>query len=371
MILKLKLSQVHLTQIRSRLVLVFFICINSSLAVCQEHNSMSTEGRQQGRLITETLISNVLQNNLVGIDPKRSIKIYLPPSYSTSNKSYPVIYYCHNSSTTPEQMFADGNVVKLLENGIAEGIVKEFILVASSYITPTGGCLYENSVVNGRWIDYTVNELVPFIESRFRVIKHRDSRGIVGDFIGGRGAIKLAMLHADLFSVLYALHPVATGIGYLPWAANPVDWKKIHSAKTFSELPPGRERIFVQIAQSTLPNPNRPPFYCDFWMELENGEPKLHPEKTRKAQAGWHLDETLDEYADNLRAMRGIAIDWARYDPTQTHVYSVEAFSKKLVDLGVEHEAEEYLGDPWNKNWTENGRFFSRVLPFLDRNLAF
>src|SRR5687768_18290222 len=142
MTLNLKLNQVHLTQIRSRLVLVFFICINSSLAVCQESNSMTIGDRRQGRLITETLISNVLQNNLVGIDPKRSIKIYLPPSYATSNKSYPVIYYCHNNSTTPEQMFADGNIVKLLENGIAEGLVREFILVASNYTTPTGGCLY-------------------------------------------------------------------------------------------------------------------------------------------------------------------------------------------------------------------------------------
>ena len=36
----------------------------------------------------------------------------------------------------------------------------------------------------------------------------------------------------------------------------------------------------------------------------------------------------------------------------------------------VEHEAEEYRGDPWNRTWTENGRFAKRVLPFLQRHLA-
>jgi hypothetical protein len=91
----------------------------------------------------------------------------------------------------------------------------------------------------------------------------------------------------------------------------------------------------------------------------------------RKAQTGWHLDEMLDKYADNLRTMRGIAFDWGRFDPTQAHVYSNEALSKKMEDLAIEHEAEEYRGDPWNKTWTPNGRFYARLLPFFARHLVF
>ena len=45
-------------------------------------------------------------------------------------------------------------------------------------------------------------------------------------------------------------------------------------------------------------------------------------------------------------------------------------FSRKLEDLGIEHEAEEYRGDPWNRAWTDDGRFATRVLPFLARRLA-
>ena len=56
---------------------------------------------------------------------------------------------------------------------------------------------------------------------------------------------------------------------------------------------------------------------------------------------------------------------------TQDHVYSNQSFTRKLDDLGIEHEAEEYRGDPWNQNWTENGRFYTRVLPFLNRYLVF
>jgi hypothetical protein len=51
-------------------------------------------------------------------------------------------------------------------------------------------------------------------------------------------------------------------------------------------------------------------------------------------------------------------------------VISNRQFSRKLEDLGIEHEAEEYRGDPWNRTWTEDGRFAKRVLPFLRRHLV-
>ena len=327
---------------------------------------------KRGTLVTVKLTSSILKENRIGLNQQRSVKVYLPPGYAGSGKSYPVLYYCPNNASNPEQLFENGSLVNLLERGFAEGVVGEFIFVVADYGTPLGGCLYENSATSGRWLDFTAEELVPFVDGKFRTLRRRESRALSGDFIGGRGALKLAMTRADLFSVVYALHPVATGTGYLPWASNPVDWKKIHQAKTFAELAgSGREQMFVAMAQATLPNPNRPPFYCDFWMEPENGEPKLHVENTKKAQAGWLLDHALAENAANLRTLRGIAFDWGRYDPTPTHVYSNQSFSRKLEDLGIEHEAEEYRGDPWNKNWVENGRFYARVLPFLNRHLAF
>jgi len=79
----------------------------------------------------------------------------------------------------------------------------------------------------------------------------------------------------------------------------------------------------------------------------------------------------LPESAANLRTMRGIAFDWARYDSNQDHVLAARAFSIKLDDLGVEHEAEEYRGDPFHTVWKENGRFYTRALPFFERHLVF
>lgn len=106
-------------------------------------------------------------------------------------------------------------------------------------------------------------------------------------------------------------------------------------------------------------------------MNVENGKPTLNPEKVAKAKKGLHLEETLDESVANLCSLRGLAFDWGRFDPIQDHVYANQAFSRKLENLGIKHEAEEYRDNPRNRNWTGNGRFYGRVLPFLARHLVF
>ncbi|HMG92681.1 MAG TPA: alpha/beta hydrolase-fold protein [Chryseolinea sp.] len=351
--------------------LLLFLLLTQQLLAQQSKVTTSFESKH-GTLITEQLTSKILQENRVNLDPNRKVKVYLPPGYAASGKSYPVVYYCHNIFYNSERLFQDSKLIDLLEQGFANKVVKEFILVAADYSTASTGSLYENSPISGRWLDFTVQELVPYIDSKFRTLRQRESRAVAGDFMGGRGALKLAMSHAEVFSVAYALHPVATGRGYMPWSEVQIDWKKIHNAKSAADIAgDGRAQIFVAVCQSALPNLTRPPFYCDFFVETGNGEQKLNPENVIKAKKEFHLEETLIESAANLRTMRGIAFDWGRFDPNQDHVYSNREFSRRLEDLGIEHEAEEYRGTPFNKTWNDTGRFATRVLPFLARHLVF
>lgn len=44
---------------------------------------------QQGILLTEKLSSSILKENRIGINPDRNIKIFLPPDYQNTSKSYP------------------------------------------------------------------------------------------------------------------------------------------------------------------------------------------------------------------------------------------------------------------------------------------
>lgn len=332
----------------------------------------ASAGPAAGTVVDATIDSVVLRDNRVGLKTERAVKIYLPPGYAESDKSYPVAFYFHSLNWGADRLFRVNKLGELLDRAIAAGNCPELIVVAADYTAPVLGSLFENSPVSGRWRDFTTEELLPYIENHFRTIRHRDSRALIGDFMGGRGALELAMTRADLFSVVYAMHPVATGTGELPINYLNVDWRKIAEAKSVSELTGGdRSQIYVLICQAFLPNVDKPPFFCDFPMEWVEGAARMNPDNNRKLQRGFLLEETLDEGAKNLRSLRGLAFDWGRYDPTPAHVFANQVFSRKLDDLGVEHDAEEYRGNPWEKNFTANGRFGTRVLPFLARHLVF
>ena len=348
---------------------LFFIGCHANGQSKQLH---SKDNYQEGKLVTESLTSKILAENRIGLNLKRSIKIYLPPGYESSNKSYPVVYFLHNIFWNNDRMFEDGKVVSLIDRALAEGIIDDFIFVVPDYRTPTTGSLYENSPVTGRWLDHTIQEIIPFIDKNFRTIARRESRAVMGEFMGGRGALKLAMTQPDLFSSVYALHPVATGMGELPWASLRVDWKKIQESKTYPDHTfDGITQIFLTVSQAFLPNLNRPPFYCDFFMEEVNGQFQPNPELLIKARQEFLLDETLTNCADNLRKLKGVAFDWGRFDPTYAHVDSNREFSRELQDLGIEHDAEEYRGGPYDKTWLDDGRFYARVLPFFNKHLVF
>ena len=72
-------------------------------------------------------------------------------------------------------MFEDGGVQAIFDKAIADSIIAPFILVAPNYSTPTVGSFFENSSTSGRWIDFTMEEVIPFVESRYRILGDRKS----------------------------------------------------------------------------------------------------------------------------------------------------------------------------------------------------
>ncbi|WP_299901911.1 alpha/beta hydrolase-fold protein [uncultured Aquimarina sp.] len=336
-------------------------------------NDSSAQYKIKGNIVEDVIPSKVLKKNKIGLNVTRKIKTYLPPGYSSSKKTYPVVYYLHSLFENIDRVVSDQKTPEIIDKSIMSNASKEFIFVVADFSSPTVGSLYENSETSGLWLDFISKELVPFIDQKYRTISDKNSRAVIGHFMGGRGALKVAMEYPEMFSVVYALHPVATGSGYLPRVSLGVDWEKIHQAKSFEEVGEDiRTKIFTSVCQAFLPNINRAPLYCNFLFEKdENGQLKLHPNNVRKEQKEFHLDERLDDYAENLRSLKAIAFDWARFDQTQDHVISNRRFSKKLMDLNVDHEGVEFVGDPWNKYWGDDGRIATRVLPFLNKYLSF
>jgi enterochelin esterase-like enzyme len=329
------------------------------------------EAAPAGTVVEAQLVSRHLQGNLIGIDPERTIKVYLPPGYDHGNKAYPVIYYFHSLFWSNQRMFEDGGVQALFDRAIRAGTIRDFVLVAADFTTPHVGTFFGNSPQTGRWLDFIVEELVPFIDARFRTLPTRRSRGLAGDFLGGYAALKLAMLYPEQFSAVYALHPVGTGTGLIPMVSRP-DWRKMNLARSWADLADDSlSQVFMAMAQAYLPNPTHPPFYCDLIVELNEGSLALNTDRAGKLQSRFLLDRLVPEYAANLKKLSAIQFDWGRYDVNQDHVYSNQAFTRKLDEYGVEHFAEEYRGNHWEQNWIEHGRVQDHLLPFFARFLDF
>lgn len=78
----------------------------------------------------------------------------------------------------------------------------------------------------------------------------------------------------------------------------------------------------------------------------------------------------VDKYADNLRKMTAIKLDWGRNDSPRFPV-QIGMLSQRLENLGINHFAEEYIGDHGNKIWTIDGRVLNDLLPFFNDYLKF
>lgn len=321
------------------------------------------------RLDTFTITSAILKKTKIGLDPDREIKVWLPASYHKTNKAYPVVYYIHSIRWDNTRLFSENRVGEHLDRAFNLGVSREFIVVAGDFKAPGWGTFFGNNTVSGRWFDHISEELVPAIDRRYRTLAKFESRGIAGDFLGGYAAIKMPMIKPGIFSSVYALHPVGTARGETLRRTRP-DWMLMNTATNWETLS-GYSMAFMLMAQAHTPNPNKPPFYADLMVELIQGELKINDKNTRAIDQNFSLHSWIPENAERLRDLKGFMFDWGRYDDNQDHVYANQKFTRLLDEYDITHQAEEYRGGAWDKNWTKHGRVADRLIPFFARHLEF
>ena len=324
-----------------------------------------------GRVETRELRGESLAHSLIGTNPVRKMTVYLPAGYETSTQRYPVIYYLPNPLAQFDEAFYHGPAREMLDRAIAAGEIGKTIFVAVDMATPLGCSWYVNSPVTGNWEDFMVRDAVPYVDANFRTVPSRDSRGILGDFMGGYGAIRFGMTHPEIFGTVYALHPVGTGSGIYTMYSRP-DWKLMEHIRSIDEVknsPFGL--IFTSIFQAGVPNVNKPPLYIDLQAHAVGDTLEIDSAVTERLRDNFLLETMIGKYADNLKSLRGLRFDWARNDGNQDHVYSNQAFTHKLNEFGIPHEAEEYNGVWGTGNWGVDGRVYTEALPFFARHLVF
>jgi enterochelin esterase-like enzyme len=135
--------------------------------------------------IVRTTVSSAIYGKPV------SVNIYLPPCYSADRLSlYPVIYLLHGGAAD-ETQWPDLNVQLSANALIGQG--------APPFVVIMPGAAYYEKIDYGAFV---IKELLPGIESQYRVETLRSRRGIGGLSLGGYWALKIAFLHPDLFAAV-------------------------------------------------------------------------------------------------------------------------------------------------------------------------
>src|SRR6185312_10339985 len=148
-----------------------------------------------------------LEGNLEGDAVDRDAVVILPPSYgSEPSRRYPVVYALHGYSIGAEQWTHEIHVPQTIEGAFAKG-AKEMIVVLPDAKTVHNGSMYSSSATTGDFEDYIARDLVAYMDAHYRTIPDRNSRGLVGHSMGGYGATRIGMKHADVFGSLYIMSP--------------------------------------------------------------------------------------------------------------------------------------------------------------------
>ena len=300
-----------------------------------------------------------LEGNLEGNTADRDTFVFLPPTYSTDKgRRYPVVYALHGYSIGAEQWTHEIQVPQTVEGAFAQGAA-EMIVVLPDSKTVHNGSMYSSSITTGDFEAFIARDVVAYVDTHYRTIPQRASRGLVGHSMGGYGATRIGMKHADVFGSLYIMSPccLSARAGGPANPSNEEALAAVTSAADAAKLPFGL-RAQLASAAAWSPNPNNPPLYLD--LPIGPGQ--------QAVLARWAANAPLafiDQYIRPLREYRAIAIDVGDMD-------NLKAGASQLHDIltvyGIRHDFEIYPGTHTSKVAV---RFQQNVLPFFSRTLAF
>jgi enterochelin esterase family protein len=154
----------------------------------------------------------------------RRLTVYTPPAYDRDLKArYPVLYLLHGANADESAWQRLGRVNLILDNLIASGRSKPFIVVMPlGYGVPPGasGGQGQNTALFGRDL---IEDVIPFVQARYRTSTDREARAIAGLSMGGGQALSIGLNQVDLFS-----HVAGFSAGFGPGA----DFPKTYASLT-------------------------------------------------------------------------------------------------------------------------------------------
>jgi len=180
----------------------------------------------------------------------RPAVVYTPPGYEKGSTKYPVLYLQHGWGENETSWSLQGKAGIIMDNMIAEGKIKPFIVVMTYGMTNVGGngpggggarrpagppaggaapagapaagaapaarpaggggMMGGGTVMNGitkgevsgppAFQEVLINDLIPYVDAHFRTIAKRDGRAMAGLSMGGMETHSITLARPDVFA---------------------------------------------------------------------------------------------------------------------------------------------------------------------------
>ena len=359
---------------------------------------------KQGRLVTLEHRSRILADNPLGDPHVRPLSVWLPPGYDEGasagrGRRFPVLFdlvgFLGSGSSHTNWRSFDENVPERAARLIHERRMGPCLIAFPDCFTAYGGNQYINSSAVGRYADYLVRELVPFVDREFRTLADRDHRGCFGKSSGGYGSIVHGMTHPETWGAV-ADH---SGDAYFDFVYR-FDWPNTLAELAKHTLPAPRPGLMNVARAERKVTDGRDDgrvrrFLEAFWKKKKPSNAETHClmnlcmaatyDPDPKAPNGFRLPFNLvtgeliesrwkrwlahdpihlvARHRKELRSLKGIYIDCGSRD--QYHIqYGSRILSKRLTSFGISHRYEEFDDDHSSVDYRMDAS-----LPFLWRAL--
>lgn len=157
----------------------------------------------------------------------RTLRVWTPAGYETSTDRLPVLYLIHGGGDTDTSWPTVGCAGDILDNLMAEGKIRPMIVVMPNGTIHTDDMMGEVPL----FAKDMITDIIPFIESNYRVLTDRDNRAIAGLSMGGMETLEVALNNIDRFSYVWVLSS-----SFAPGNQQVYDYEREHLKKIANQV---------------------------------------------------------------------------------------------------------------------------------------
>jgi S-formylglutathione hydrolase FrmB len=302
-----------------------------------------------GRLDEHNFESDLLRANPLNDPHERPLWVYVPPGYDEQpDRRFPSIYVIQGytghvtmwRNRTPYRQPFPETADLVFARQEAPPAVVVYVDAWTAY----GGSQFVDSPGTGRYHSYLCDEIVPWVDARYRTLPSRDHRGITGKSSGGFGAMITPMLRPDLFGGL-ATHAgdALYELCYVPEFGRAVRFLRDYESDIFRWWDEFRSRVAFTKEEDDVLLILLGVAAC--FSAREDGTPELPfdprtgmlRDEVWQRWLDWDPVRMVPAYADAVRSLRAIWIDGGTKDEWFLDI-GAQAFRDALKQAGVADE---------------------------------